>query len=161
MEVFDMEIKKVMVFGTPGSGKGDALKRICSKLIETVSMDYGTAIIENTKIHFFSPAEDEKFSFMNEVLSKNLDGTIIFLNNSQKINDKQIKGIKKVMGGAPSIIFTNTTNKAHPYLNTSKSIPVIYTDEDQSTTIDNGIKTLLKMMSQLNVVNDIKQTAKE
>ena len=153
-----MDVKKVMVFGTPSSSKGDIMRRMCSKRVKTVSMEYGTAIIEKTKIHFFSQAEDEKFSFMNKVLSKNLDGAIIFLDKAQKMNDTQLKNIKDVMGCAPYIIFTNNTNKVGPDLNTTFSAPVIYTNEYQSSKLDNGIKTLLKMMSQLNVVNNRKHT---
>ncbi|KAF5084042.1 PhoH family protein [Methanobacterium aggregans] len=145
-----MNTKKVMVFGTPGSSKGDALKKICSKLVETVSMEYGTAVIENTKIHFFSPAEDEKFRFMQDVLSKNLDGALIFLDSCQNMTENQIKSMKSVMGEAPYVIFTNHENSTPTNLSTSEGVPVIYTDEDVSSRVDTGIKKLLNMMSQLN-----------
>ncbi len=106
----------MMVFGTPRSDKRDMLKKVCNKLAKTISMDYGSAIIDNTKIHFFSPSENKKFSFMNEVLSKKLDGAIIFLNNSQNTNITQLKIFKDLLGEAPYIIFTKTIKKPSPML---------------------------------------------
>ena len=145
MEVLKLDTKKVMVFGTPRSDKRDMLKKVCNKLANTIPMDYGSAIIDNTKIHFFSPSENKKFSFMNEVLSKKLDGAIIFLNNSQKIDETRIKSIKDILGEAPYIIFTKTIKETSPYLNSES---IIYSKVDQSSsTIENGIKTLIKMMS--------------
>ncbi|SCG86215.1 hypothetical protein [Methanobacterium congolense] len=146
-----MDVKKVMVFGTPGSSKEDALRNICSKLVETVSMEYGSAVIEDTKIHFFSPAEDEKFMFMQDVLSKNLDGALIFLDSCHGASENQIKSMKTVMGEAPYVVFTNHENN----LSTTEGVPVIYTD-DEGSRMDKGVKTLLNMMSKLNGVVDHK-----
>jgi signal recognition particle receptor subunit beta len=150
-----MDVKKVMVFGTPGSSKEDALRNICSKLVETVSMEYGTAVIEDTKIHFFSPAEDEKFRFMQDVLSKNLDGALIFLDSCNGASENQIKNMKTVMGEAPYVVFTNHENS----LSTAEGVPVIYTDEEGSR-VDKGVKTLLSMMSKLNGIADCKTACK-
>ena len=137
-----------MVFGTPRSDKRDMLKKVCNKLTKTISMDYGSAIFDNTKIHFFSPSENKNFSFMNEVLSKKLDGAIIFLNKSQNTNDIQLKTFKDLLGEAPYIIFTNTIKKTSQSLNSTESIPIIYSKIDQSSsTIENSIKTLIKMMA--------------
>ena len=84
---------------------------------------------------------------MNEVLSKKLDGAIIFLNNSQNINDIQIKSFKDLLGEAPYIIFTNTIKKTSPCSNSADNIQVINLIDQSPLTIDNGIKTLIKMMS--------------
>jgi uncharacterized protein len=145
-----MDAKKVLVFGAHSSSKGDALRRICSKLIKTVSMEYGTAVIDNTKIHFFSPAADEKFSFMNAVLSKNLDGVIIFLDNAQKLNRTQIDSMKDVMEDTPYIVFTNNNNPPIPKFNNTNSTHIIFNEKNRISTIDNGFKTLLKMMTSAN-----------
>ena len=119
-----MDVKKVLVFGTSGSMKITALENICSKIVHTIALDYGNTIIEDTKIHFFSPPADEKFEFMSDVLSKNVDGVIIFADKTEVLNETEI--MNSMRKDVPHIVVTNVT---------------------KSETLKNSLQTLLGLMS--------------
>ncbi len=80
-----METKKILVLGDSDSGKRTALKHVCSDLIETEAASYGKTKLNNEKLQIFSPSSAERFKFMKDVLSKNIDGAIIVIDNTREL----------------------------------------------------------------------------
>lgn len=128
-----MDVKKVLVFGTTGSMKSTALESICSKIVHTIALDYGNTVIDDTKIHFFSPPADEKFEFMRDVLSKNIDGVMIFADNTEELTETEIK-------------IMNSMEKDVPH--------IVVTDLSKSGNLNNSLETLLELMSPVAKTNE-------
>ena len=127
-----MDVKKVLVFGTTSSMKSTALKDICSKIVHTIALDYGNTVIDDTKIHFFSPPADEKFEFMRDVLSKNIDGVMIFA-DSTELTETEIEIMNSMEKDVPHIVVTNLS---------------------QSENLNNSLETLLELMSPTTKTNE-------
>lgn len=110
-----MDVKKVLVVGGSDCKKTEALEHICRKVVNTVAMDYGNTVINDTKIHLFSPPADEKFGFMKDVLSKNVDGVLIFANSKSEVESLKTHNILKK--DVPYVIFPESKDLGEP-LNT-------------------------------------------
>ncbi len=103
-----METKKILVLGDSDSGKRTALKHVCNTLIETEAASYGKTTINSKKLQIFSPSSAERFKFMKDILSKNMDGAIIVIDNTQGVTpncEEMIDFVEEK--GAPYIIFAN------------------------------------------------------
>lgn len=114
-----METKKILVLGESDSGKRTALNHVCSNLVETEAASYGKTTINNKKLQIFSPSSAERFNFMKDILSKNVDGAIIVIDNTQGITpscEEMIDFVedKKV----PYIIFANKQDSSNNHLYT-------------------------------------------
>jgi signal recognition particle receptor subunit beta len=146
-----METKKVIITGASNSGKTTALEHICNSKIKTESMDYGKTIIGNEKIHFFIPSGKERFNFMYDVLSQNIDGAIIFVDNTKGITgiDRKIIDFIKEKR-VPYVIFTNKQDLCSKTLNIKFNVPTIPTIATKGHGIEEGLKKLLKLMNNKN-----------
>lgn len=149
-----MELKKIIILGSSGSGKTTVLEYICTNTIKTAAMDYGNTILNGIKAHFFVPSGKERFSFMQEVLSKNVDGAIILIDSTKGITENDLKILnfikeKEVHG----VIFRNKQDKTSKNLNIEfYDFPVIPTIATTGQGIKKGLKMLFELMNEKNVV---------
>lgn len=148
LKVIIMEIKKILVLGNSGSGKKTALKHVCNNLVKTDSASYGKTIINNEKLQIFSPSGAGKFEFMKDILSKNMDGAIIFIDNTQGITTTCTKMINFVEEkNVPYVIFANKQDiNNKPLKNHHSNIPILPTEAISGKGILHGLNTLLEIM---------------
>jgi len=143
-----METKKILVLGDAGSGKKTALEHICKNLVKTEAASYGKTIVNNKKLQIFSPSGAERFKFMKDILAKNMDGAIIFIDNTQGITTNCLEMInfveeKKV----PYVIFANKQDLNDTPLPIDYSkVPIFHTEAISGRGILNGLKTLVELM---------------
>ena len=143
-----MEIKKILVLGDAGSGKKTALEHICKNLVKTEAASYGKTIVNNKKLQIFSPSGAERFKFMKDILAKNMDGAIIFIDNTQGITANCVEMItfveeKKV----PYVIFANKQDLNNsPLPDHYSQVPIFPTESISGRGLSNGINTLVEMM---------------
>lgn len=144
-----MEVKKILVLGESSSGKKTALEQVCSDLVKTESASYGKTIIENKKLQIFSPSGAERFNFMKDVLSKNMDGAIIFVDNTKGITKSCEEMIDFVEErGVPYVLFTNKQDLNESPIFINKNVPIIPTIALNGTGILHGFKTLVGLMNE-------------
>jgi len=146
-EVFEMETKKVLVLGDSGTGKKTALEHICNDLIETESASYGKTTLNQKKLQIFSPSGRRRFTFMKEVLSKNMDGAIIFIDNTQGITPSSSKLIDFVeKKEVPYVIFANKQDLSNEPLDDSIEVPILPTQATSGEGVSDGLNTLLELI---------------
>ncbi|WP_414469541.1 GTPase [Methanobacterium sp. ACI-7] len=140
--------KKIIVLGNSGSWKTGILKHICSNIVQTTAMDYGNITLNGQKIHFFSPSGHQRFEFMQDILSKNIDGAIILINSITDITNSDMETINFIKThGVPYILFANNQDlesKIEVYYESVYTLPISATDEQG---IDKGINILLKLIN--------------
>ncbi|MGF7117918.1 GTPase domain-containing protein [Methanobacterium oryzae] len=145
-----MKFKKIIIFGSSGSGNTTTLEYICANIVKTAAMDYGNTVLNGIKVHFFAPSGKERFGFMHEVLSKNVDGAIILIDSTKGITENDLKILnfikeKKV----PEVIFENKQDKGSKNLNIEfYNIPVIPTIATTGHGIKKGLITLFELMNE-------------
>lgn len=143
-----MEIKKILVLGNSDSGKRTALKHVCNNLIETESASYGKTTLNNKKLQIFSPSSAERFHFMKDILSKNMDGAIIVIDNTQGITpncEEMIDFVEEK--GVPYLIFANKQDLNNNPLYTD--YPTVYIHPTEALSgkgILEGLNKLLELM---------------
>ena len=143
-----METKKILVLGDSDSGKRTILKHICSNLIETEAASYGKTATSNKKLQIFSPSSAERFMFMKDILSKNMDGAIIVIDNTQGITPNCEEMIDFVEErGVPHIIFANKQDLSDtPLYSKYPDVFIIPTQATSGKGISEGLKILLELM---------------
>lgn len=143
-----METKKILVLGESDSGKRTALKHVCSNLVETEAASYGKTIINNKKLQIFSPSSAERFKFMKDILSKNMDGAIIIIDNTQGFTpscEEMMSFVEEK--SVPYIIFANKQDLSNtPICTQYPDIVVIPTEAISGRGISEGMNTLLELM---------------
>lgn len=145
-----MELKKIIILGSSGSGKTKILEYLCENTTKTTAMDYGNTVLEGTKVHFFVPSGKERFGFMQEVLSKNVDGAIIIIDSTNGITEIDLKIMNFIKEkGVSYVIFANKQDIDNKDLNTdSINVPIIPTTAINGGGIDDGLKLLLKLIDE-------------
>lgn len=142
-----MEIKKILMLGNSGAGKKTALKHVCKNLKKTDSASYGKTIINNKKLQIFNPTGADKFKFMRNVLSKNMDGAIIFIDNTQGITNTCIRMINFVEEkNVPYVIFANKQDLNNEPLKNHPNVPILPTEAISGKGLLHGLNTLLEIM---------------
>jgi uncharacterized protein len=143
-----METKKILVLGDSDSGKRTALKQVCNNLIETEAASYGKITINSKKLQIFSPSSAERFKFMKEILSKNMDGAIIVIDNTQGITPNCEEMIDFVEErGVPYIIFANKQDLSDiPLYTQYPDAIIIATQATSGKGISEGLNMLLELM---------------
>lgn len=142
-----METKKILVLGDSGSGKKTALKHICNNLVKTESASYGKTILNNKKLQIFSPSGAERFKFMKDILSKNMDGAIIFIDNTKGITTNCAEMIDFVEEkSVPYVIFANKQDLNDSPLNIGVNVPTLPTEAISGKGISQGLDSLLELM---------------
>lgn len=149
-----MKLKKIIILGSSDSGKTTALEHICANTINTTAMDYGNTVLNGIKAHFFAPSGKERFGFMHEVLSKNIDGAIILIDSTKGITENDIKILnfikeKKI----PEVIFENKQDLNSNNLNIEfHDVPIIPTIATTGQGIKKGLKILFELMNEKNTI---------
>lgn len=143
-----MEVKKIIVLGDSGSGKTTALENICENLTETTALDYGKALINGEKTYFFCSAGNKRFSFMQDIISKNLDGAIIFIDNTIGITKNSMRLIRFIEEKhVPYVIFANKHDINKEPLNMDVNAPIISTNAITGQGIESGLDRLFNLMN--------------
>lgn len=147
--------KKIIVLGNSGSWKTGILKHICSNIVQTTAMEYGNTTINGQKIHFFSPSGHQRFEFMRDILSKNIDGAIILINSVTDITNSDMETINFIKTqGVPYILFASKQDlegKIEVYDESVCTIPISATDEQG---IDKGTNILLELINKNDLVEN-------
>ena len=142
-----MEVKKIIVLGDSGSGKTTALEKICENLTKTTALDYGKALIHGKKTYFFCSPGNKRFAFMQDIISKNLDGAIIFIDNTIGITKNNMELIRFIeQRRVPYVIFANKQDLNNKSLNIDVNAPIIPTSAITGQGIKNGMERLFNLM---------------
>ena len=143
-----MEVKKIIVLGDSNSGKTTALEHICENLTKTAALDYGKTLINGKKAYFFCSPGSKRFAFMQDVISKNLDGAIIFIDNTVGITKNNMELIRFVEEKrVPYVIFSNKYDINNKPLKIDVNAAVIPTNALNGQGIENGLQRLFKLMN--------------
>lgn len=157
-----MDIKKIMVLGASGSGKRTALKHLINENIKIEIYDYGKAIIGGKTAYLFSSEESEGFIFAEELLSSQLDGIILFIDNELGINDTDLEIIDFVdKKGIPYVIFANKQDLNNSVYNIDYEVLVIPTIAKDGRGIKDGLKMLLKLIETQNIDTNHERSMKD
>ena len=152
---------KIVILGSADSGKTTTLETLLNRRNEkvtkiecngtTVSLDYGNTTINGKKIHIFGSPGQERFKFMREILSTNLNGAIIVIDNSIGVTDTDIQIMDNLnTNNIPYVVFANKQDIAPGSLESEhirSNIPVILTTAKEGTGIQEGLKVLLDLIS--------------
>ena len=105
---------KIVILGSYNSGKTTTLENICEKKLKieyngtTIALDYGNIIINNKKVHIFATPGQERFKFMREILSQDLDGAIVVVDTSKGLTSTDKNIITRLnVNSIPYVIFAN------------------------------------------------------
>lgn len=143
-----METKKILVLGDSDSGKRTALKHVCNNLVETEAASYGKTIQNNKKLQIFSPSSAERFKFMKDILSKNMDGAIIVIDNTQGITlncEEMIDFVEEK--DVPYVIFANKQDLSDiPIYTQYHDVLIVPTEAISGKGISEGVNILLELM---------------
>ena len=143
-----METKKIIILGDTDSGKTTALDYICENLTKTTALDYGKALINDKKVYFFCSPGNKRFTFMQDIISKNLDGAIIFIDNTIGITKNNMELIRFIEEKrVPYVIFANKQDINDKPLDIAVNAPIISTNAITGHGIKNGLERLFKLMN--------------
>ena len=144
-----MEIKKILVMGAPGSGKTTAMENICDKLLQTKNLEQGSLTIKNRKIHLFSHPEKIKWKSKQYSLFKDINGVIIFIDNTigiTKADEEIIKFISQKQ--IPYAITANKQDLKNEELHIDfVNAPIIPTIAKDGKSIHKALEILLELIS--------------
>jgi len=144
-----MEIKKILVMGAPGSGKTTAMENVCDELLQTRNLEQGSLIIKNRKIHLLSPSEKRKWKFMQYSLFKDINGVIIFIDNTKGITKSDEELIKAInQKHIPYAIIANKQDLKNEELRIDfVDAPIIPTIAKDGKSIRKALEILLELIS--------------
>lgn len=159
-----MEHEKIMILGG-NSGKDIILERICEKNVETVAMEYGNVHHKKQKLHFFSVPSPERFGFMYHVLSKDINGVLVLVeNDGLKPDELEALNLYK-QSGIPQVIIAYSESKESvphdveenvpPDLGLKGNISLIYIDSMNEEDISRGVEMLLE---KIDAIKNLEQT---
>ncbi len=137
----------ILILGVSGSGKTTALKHINN--YENVSIspfNYGKAVIGEDTTYLFSSPGMEGFKFINDVISPDVDGIIIFIDNSAGITETDEKIIDFIDNNIPYVIFANKQDLNSSNLKINSDAMVIPTIATEGIGVNDGMKMLLKLV---------------
>ncbi len=147
-----MEHEKLMILGG-NSGKDIIFERICEKSVKTVAMEYGNVPFQRRKLHFFSVPSPERFKFMYHILSKDINGVLILIeDDGLKPGELEALNLYKQLG-ISGVLLAYSESKAsvppdlslkEPDLSLKGNISLIYTDSMDKEDISKGVRMLLE-----------------
>jgi len=144
-----MEIKKILVMGALGSGKTTAMENICDKLLQTKNIEQGSLTINSQKIHLLSHPEKIKWKFNQYSLFKDINGVIIFIDNTigiTKADEELIKFISQ--NNIPYVITANKQDLKNEELHINfVNAPIIPTIAKDGKSIHKALEILLELIS--------------
>ncbi|MGB9980568.1 GTP-binding protein [Methanobacterium sp.] len=160
MDMTRKKVTKIVILGSADSGKTTVIETLLNRRKEkvtkiecngtTVSLDYGNTIINGEKVHIFGTPGQERFKFMREILTTNLSGAIVVIDNSVGITDMDIKIMEALNNeSVPYVVFANKQDIAPGYLESEyiePHIPIIPTTAKVGEGIQEGLEVLLKLV---------------
>lgn len=150
-----MEIKKILFLGASGSGKTTTLEHINHENTDFLSFDYGKAAIGNDSTYLFSSPGIEGFKFIQDVLTHDVDGIIIVIDNTMGMTETDLEIIDFINEkNIPYVIFANKQDLNNSILRIDFDALIIPTIAVDGIGINDGLKMLLKLIE-----NDEKQNA--
>jgi small GTP-binding protein len=152
---------KIVILGSADSGKTTTLETLLNRRNEkvtkiecngtTVSLDYGNTVINGKRIHIFGSPGQERFKFMREILSNNLNGAIVIIDNSVGVTEIDIQIMENLNNNnVPYVIFANKQDITPGKLESEyigPQIPVIPTSAKEGAGIQEGLEVLLELIS--------------
>lgn len=152
---------KIVILGSADSGKTTTLETLLNRRNEkvtkiecngtTVSLDYGNTVINGERIHIFGSPGQERFKFMREILSNNLNGAIVVIDNSIGVTDIDIQIIENLNNSnVPYVVFANKQDISPGNLESEyirSHIPIIPTTAKAGEGIQEGLEVLLELIS--------------
>lgn len=158
MKMIHKKEAKIVILGSADSGKTTTIENLLERKKEkitkiehngtTVALDYGNIMIQGERIHIFASPGQERFKFMREILSNDLDGAIVVIDNSIGITATDVDIIERLnQKNIPYIIFANKQDVS-PGIPESEYIKgqIIPTTAINSEGIHEGLEELLKMV---------------
>lgn len=159
-----MEHKKIMILGG-NSGKDIILGRICEKNVETVAMEYGNVHHKKQKLHFFSVPSPERFGFMYHILSKDINGVLVLVEDDglkpgelEALNlykQSEIPQVILAYNGSKERIPPDLEERVPPDLGLKGNISLIYIDSMNEEDISRGVEMLLE---KIDAIKNLEQT---
>lgn len=142
-----MKVKKILFLGASGSGKITALEHINNnENVYILSFDYGKAVISNDTTYLFSSPGIEGFKFTQDVLTDDIDGIIIVIDNAKGITETDAEIINFIDAkDIPYIIFANKQDLSTSNLKIDFDALIIPTIATEGIGINDGLKMLLKL----------------
>lgn len=151
---------KIVILGSADSGKTTTLETLLNRKNEkvtkiefngtTVALDYGNTTVNGEKIHIFATPGQERFKFMREVLSNNLSGAIVVIDNSIGVTNTDIQIMENLNSdNIPYVVFANKQDIAPGDLESEyikSNIPIIPTTAKAGEGIQEGLEVLLKLV---------------
>jgi small GTP-binding protein len=139
---------KVLILGASGSGKTTALKHINNnENIEILSFDYGKAVIGEDTSYLFSSPGIEGFKFIDDILSPDVDGIIIFIDSTIGLTETDEEIINfTCKKHIPYVIFANKQDLNNSNLRIDFDALIIPTIATEGIGINDGLKMLLKLV---------------
>ena len=144
---------KILVLGASGSGKTTALKHINKdENVLISSFDYGKATIGEDTTYLFSSPGIEGFKFIDDIISPEVNGVIIFIDNSIGVTETDEEIINFVSDKQiPYVIFANKQDLNNSNLKANSEAMIIPTIATEGIGINDGLKMLFKLLG--NTVN--------
>ncbi|MGF7117917.1 P-II family nitrogen regulator [Methanobacterium oryzae] len=141
-------MKQVLFLGASGSGKTTALKHINNdKDITILTFDYGKATIGNNTAYIFNSKDTTGFKFIQDVLTDDIDGIIIFIDNKKGITETDIEIISYITKiHIPHIIFSNKQDLNPTALKIDFDGIIIPTIAIEGIGLNDGLKMLLNLI---------------
>ena len=138
---------KILVLGASGSGKTTALKHINNdENVLISSFDYGKATIGKDTTYLFSSPGIEGFKFINDIISTDVNGVIIFIDNSIGATETDEEIINFISNKQiPYVIFANKQDLNNSKLKTNSDAMIIPTIAAEGIGINDGLRMLLKL----------------
>ncbi|MEN6292380.1 MAG: P-II family nitrogen regulator [Methanobacterium sp.] len=139
---------KILILGASGSGKTTALKHINNhENVSISSFDYGKATIGEDTTYLFSSPGIEGFKFINDIISPDIDGVIIFIDNSIGTTETDEEIVNFVSNKQiPYVIFANKQDLNNSNLKINSDAMVIPSIAIEGIGINDGLKMLLKLV---------------
>ena len=138
---------KVLVLGASGSGKTTALKHINNyENVSISSFDYGKATIGEDTTYLFSSPGIEGFKFINDIISPEVNGVIIFIDNSIGATETDEEIINFISNKQiPHVIYANKQDLNNSNLKINSDAMIIPAIATEGIGINDGLKMLLKI----------------
>lgn len=140
--------QKVLFLGASGSGKTTALEHINNTpKITILAFDYGKAVIGDNSAYIFNSRGTSGFKFIQDILTDDIDGIVIVIDNEKGITDTDIGIIDHInKTHIPCIIFSNKQDLNPTALKIDFDVIIIPTIAIEGIGVNDGLKMLINLI---------------